>query len=165
MHDQSASDAAKYRRLKPQSPTPDDEICACMQITAIALCHALIANPLRCMACNKELSPERLNLTFEQIDEIANWNGAYGSVYRLWLDSREYESWAKAELERADSPINLRGLKCCEALSEKWPTYLWWFLEHGEKRTACPKCKQKLTSQNGWAVCEACRILAPNKVS
>jgi hypothetical protein len=154
-----------YRRLKPQPATPDDERCACAEVTALVLCHALTANPLRCMACNKELPPERLNLTIEQIDAIANWNAIYGSVYRLWLDSREYEHWAKHELEAADSAVNLCGLACANVLSAERPTYVWWFLEYGEKRADCPKCRQALTRRSGWAVCEACRILVPDETA
>jgi Zn-ribbon-containing, possibly nucleic-acid-binding protein (DUF2310) len=163
MNHRRSGELGRYHRLKSQSPTPEEEICGCSTVTIIVLCHALIANPLRCMTCSRELSPERLDLQIEQIDEIANWNSVYGSVYRLWLDSREYENWAKKELEAANSAINLRGLKCCNGLSTEWPTYYWWFLEYGERCEKCPKCNQKLTIRNDWTVCEFCWILVPNE--
>jgi hypothetical protein len=153
----------QYHRLQAQIATPADELCACAQVAAIMLCHALSPNPIRCMVCNKELAPKRLDLSAAWIDEIADWNGVYGSVYRLWLDSREYEVWAKSELAAADSPINLRGLACCNRLGTRWPTYLWWFVEYAEEQVACPRCAQQLSARSGWQVCEPCKILVPNE--
>jgi DNA-directed RNA polymerase subunit RPC12/RpoP len=154
-----------YYRLKPRLGTPHDEICTCVQVTSIVLCHALIENPLRCLKCNREVEPERLNLSEQEIDAIANWNMAYGSVYRLWLGSREYESWAREELRAAYSSINERGLGCRKMLSARWPAYYWWFVEQGEKHVNCPKCGHKLARRHDWEVCEACGILVPSEAT
>jgi hypothetical protein len=155
----------KFPRLKPRRATPRDELCVCPQIQALVLCHALIENPMRCMTCNGEVEPERLNLSAKEIDAIANWNLAYGSVYRLWLESREYERWAREELRAVSSPVNVRGLQCRAMLAEKWPSYYWWFVEEDETHSVCPKCKQALTRRHDWEVCEACKILVPSVVS
>jgi hypothetical protein len=72
----SRDSPGKYHRLKVQPKTPRDELCSCAQVHVLVLCHALIANPIRCMVCNREIEPERLDLTVLQIDGIANWNMA-----------------------------------------------------------------------------------------
>ncbi len=150
-------------RLQPPAPTPADELCECLSVTAVLLCYALVPNPLRCATCNKEVIPEKLRLTAAQIEMVAGWNNFYGSVYRLWLDSGEYENWAKTELNTIASPVNQRGIKCCETLSETIPVYLWWFQEYGERRDRCPNCNHRLIAAFNWDICESCRILVPNE--
>ena len=45
----------------------------------------------------------------------------------LWIDSGEFEAWAKAQLEDPASPVNTRGREAASKLDAHRRTYYWWF--------------------------------------
>jgi predicted nucleic acid-binding Zn ribbon protein len=155
-----------YWKLKPAGPTPADEICSCSQPYPLILCHALSNNPLRCAQCNLEVPPERLQLDLALVDELASWREFYGCFYKLWLDSGEFESWARAQLGDPSSPANQRGYQLCARLSTFRPCYYWWFQDTGvddfEPVKCCPRCNANLTESFGRLACERCSIIVPN---
>ncbi|HQR06364.1 MAG TPA: DUF2310 family Zn-ribbon-containing protein [Gemmatales bacterium] len=154
-----------YWRLRPELPTPEDEICHCSQSNAVILRDGLSKNPLFCANCNGEVPPERLGFDAKFAEEIANWLWLYDSLYCLWLNSGEYELWAKARLLDSVGQVNVQGRKIVEKLSTITRTYYWWFddSEGEEERRLkiCPICTQTLEEylNKNCRICEACRIL------
>jgi hypothetical protein len=122
-------------------------------------------NPLFCVACNGEVPPERLGFDARFAEEIASWLSVADSLYRLWLDSGEYEAWAAARLSDRHGQVNRTGLDIVARLNELVPAYHWWFVDtdaaEAEKPTACPLCSGPLRGYEGrdFRACAACRIL------
>jgi hypothetical protein len=69
--------ADPYRLLRYREPgeTPEDEVCRCADRPPLMLLAALDPNPVRCLMCNGEVLPERLELTSSLAAAIANWSG------------------------------------------------------------------------------------------
>ena len=155
-----------YWKLKPAPATPQDEICSCETLQPIILCYDLGDNPLRCFECNKEIQPERLRPSESLVDAIASWRSFYGSIYLLWLDSKEFEDWATKRLSDPHSPPNERGYEICKRLSEITPCYFWWFqdnsVEDFEPIDRCPKCGALLTKSSDRLICKQCLIVVAN---
>ena len=155
-----------YWQLRPAAPTSDDEVCRCPAGTEVMLRDGLSDNPLFCVACNGEVPPERLGFDARFAEEIANWLSVYESLYRLWLDSGEYETWAAIRLSDPQSQVNRTGREIVARLNELGRAYYWWFVDTNdatvEKPILCPVCSIQLTEYEGrdLRVCAACRILA-----
>jgi len=173
----------RYLKLRPFPAPPADELCACQEIEALALCYVFYSrNPLRCLSCNNEVPPERLDLTPAMVDSLASWASFYGCFYLLWLESGEFETWARQQLTDPRSPANERGLAVCGRLSEIKPCYFWWFEETVDEDyqplSACPRCGAPLAERPSPSppggksveressfrrlVCEPCRIVVCN---
>ena len=84
-----------YQRLRPWT---DIERCECASVESLLLVDLLTDNPIHCGYCRNEIDPERLQLTAEETEDIAHWFGAANALYRMWLDSGEYEQYAKERL-------------------------------------------------------------------
>jgi hypothetical protein len=151
-----------YHKLKPQPPTPADECCQCQELCKLMLQYHLIANPLVCFKCNLEVLPERVGLSEQLAERIAQWNHFYGCFYRLWLDSKEFEAFAQTELENPFSVVNQRSLQLVQVLNQVHRTYLYWFSADGDQRSEivphCPNCQREATEQGERHVCEFCSI-------
>jgi hypothetical protein len=80
----------------------------------------------------------------------------------LWLDSGDYERWARAELVNMSSSVNRRGLALRARLNVLRRTYYSCFDESG--LVACPLCGQPLEESPlgifRQVVCERCSIVA-----
>jgi hypothetical protein len=154
-----------YWRLRPAGPTPDDEICRCPPGAAVVLRDVLTDNPLGCAACNGEVPPERLGFDARFAEEIAHWLSVYDSLYRLWLDSGEYEAWAAARLSDPHGQVNRTGREIVARLNDRVPAFYWWFVDteaaDAEPPVPCPVCSGPLGEYAGrnLRVCAACRIL------
>ena len=148
-----------YFKLKPNAPTPADECCSCAQPAAAYLAHKLSDNPIYCMTCGGEVAPERIGFDDDTTELLARWNDEYGSVYRLWLDSGAYESWAQSELLDKDSEINLLGMQARERLAQYLPTnYLWFWQE--DRPGSCPVCgSSRLAERGETRICDSCHVL------
>lgn len=150
-----------YWKLKPQPPTPENEICTCRSKSPYLLQYRLGCNPIVCLGCRGEVEPERSGFTPAQADTIADWNTFYSCFFLLWIDSAEFEVWARAELEIPGSPVNLRSLALVPSLSETHPIYFSWFESPGEEGweplSACPVCGAGLRKVEELVVCDRCR--------
>lgn len=51
-----------YRKLRPETATPEDELCKCADRPPIVLQGHLSSNPIACLRCNGEVPPERIGL-------------------------------------------------------------------------------------------------------
>ena len=147
-----------YERLRPWT---DIEACKCARVHGLFLLDMLTDNPLHCDTCRREVDPERLQLSPEETNSVADWLSAATSLYRLWLDSGEYESYAKSCLTNPESQINRRGREIAQTLSQRKPTQLWFFhdTDDGEPVT-CPVCSNPLDTEVQWGTgqCAPCHI-------
>lgn len=143
-------------------PSAADAHCDCRELGELLLVYTLGDNPLHCFRCKGLLDPQRLGLSAEQVDEVATWCGVFGALYDLWLDSGEYESWAKAQLLAPQGQVNREGLAVRASLTRLLPTYYWWF--HDEEDPSprrCPVCGQPLLPArgHGHGTCLDCQIV------
>jgi predicted nucleic acid-binding Zn ribbon protein len=115
-----------------------------------------------------ELRPEALAPSAELVDNLASWRDFYGAFYALWLDSAEFETWARSQLADPTGPVNMRGLSLRSQLeSNHRKTYYWWFQDTGtddfEALVACPVCRSCLVDRGlVGLVCDACSVLVAN---
>jgi hypothetical protein len=151
-----------YWKLRPEGPTPDDELCSCTDSPPIVLQEHLSSVPLACLKCNGEVPPERIGFSEELAEKIAFWRDLHYALKTLWLDSGEYEAWAKARLEDPAGSLAVRGLEIVAELNAFRRTYYSWFedqsVEDYEPMSPCPRCGGELVPRFKRRVCEECSI-------
>lgn len=147
-----------YDKLRPWTEL---EACDCASVEGLFLVDLLTDNPLHCDFCRKEVDPERLKLTVEETEAVAKWFSVASALYRLWLDSGEYEEYAKARLLDPNGQVNRDGLVVARNLSARIPTRLWFFrdIDDGEPAN-CPVCRSELDTDVKWGTgrCQKCPI-------
>jgi len=151
-----------YFKLRPEPPTPVEGLCDCQRVAEIYLAHKLRSNPVYCLSCNGQIPPDKLGCGEQLAEDIASWNSVYGALYHLWLDSGEYETWARERLLDPKGQVNLRGMELVGLLDSIAKTYYLWFYESDESApTTCPLCGAALTAREGcrFAMCENCRVI------
>lgn len=130
-------------------PTLDYETCKCGSRPPVVLQSHFTNNPISCADCNLEVDLNQLNLSEDLVERIAQWNSFYNSFYIIWLDSGEYEKWAKEQLSSADSPVNKRGLTLRDEIAASITCYYWWFIDNAAAEykpfTKYPNCFGQLT--------------------
>jgi hypothetical protein len=140
-----------YWKLRPLPETPPDEICSCAEEGPIAIRpRPTGSNPIACLKCNQGVPPEGIGFTEELSEAIAFYNQFYVAVYYLWLDSGEYEVWARQELQNPKGPVVTRGLKLVAELNHYRKTYLSWFQDYdGDDNLdghSCPHCSATMST-------------------
>lgn len=149
---------SSYDKLRPWV---EIEKCSCENITGILLVDILTDNPIHCFNCKNEIDPEVLKLDDKLVDEIANWYQAFQALYALWLNSGEYEAYAKKKLLDRNGQVNKGGMAVAQKLSAYYPTYYWWFCDtdNGEP-SACPNCSRDLDLEvkYGTGKCDSCNV-------
>jgi predicted nucleic acid-binding Zn ribbon protein len=137
-----------YAKLHPLEPTPDEELCRCLDMPPIKLMPALTRNPLHCMNCNLEVPAETLLLSQQVIEEMSAWNEIYHAIYILWLDSGAYEAWAREQLSATESTVNARGREVQRDLNTIRRCYYWYFQDQSADNycplRSCPVCGDAL---------------------
>ena len=155
----------KYWKLRPETPG-DDEFCKCPDGPPIVLQDHLSSNPVGCVICNGEVSPERIGFPPELAEKIASWRDLHRALFTLELDSSDYEAWARDQLKDPGGRVNVRGLAIVEELNRYRRTYYWWFTStEGEAVLPvanCPRCAAALLQLAGHRVCNTCSILVPH---
>ena len=154
-----------YWKLRPESVTPDEELCKCVDRPPIVLQGHLSSNPIKCLRCNREVPPERIGFSAGLAERIMFWKDVHDALYTLWLDSSDYESWAIAQLEDPNGQVNVQGLEVVGDLNNHRRTYYWWFHEPRDgfiRRSQCPRCSTSLVERFGQLVCESCSIVDPD---
>jgi hypothetical protein len=155
-----------YWKLRPPPPTPGDELCSCAGSPPLMLQPHLSSNPLSCIACNLEVPPERVGFSAALAEELAFWQSFHNCFYHLWLDSGEFESWAKAQLSDPNSPVNKRGLELVSKLNSFRRAYFWWFQDTGaedfQALSRCPACHGEFSQRHRRNTCEQCSIVVAN---
>ncbi|CAB1072249.1 hypothetical protein D1AOALGA4SA_1486 [Olavius algarvensis Delta 1 endosymbiont] len=151
-----------YSKLRPEPPTPKDEICDCANISEIYLAHKLGSNPIHCLGCSGEVLPDRLEFGERLAETIAYWNSVYGSLYQLWLDSGEYEDWARDRLLDPKGQVNTTGIDLVKELSSFAKAYYLWFYENtSQAPDRCLLCGANLIVREGilFKFCEPCLLI------
>jgi hypothetical protein len=96
------------------------------------------------------------------VDDLAEWRSLRAAFETLWLDSAEFEDWARQHLLDPSSPPNARGLDVARKLSAHRLSYMAWFEDLGVDEvpplTACPRCGGPLEQEGQGRVCRACLI-------
>jgi hypothetical protein len=147
-----------YNKLRPWTQIEARE---CASLEGLFLVDLLTDNPLHCAICRKEVDPERLQLTVQQTESVAKWFSVANALYRLWLDSGEYEDYAKARLLDPNGQVNRHGLQIAQVLSARLPTRLWLFYDTNDgEPTKCPVCSSQLDTDVKWGTgkCPNCPI-------
>jgi len=156
-----------YNKLRPLEATPDDELCTCENNPPIKLMCALGYNPVNCVNCNLEVRPEILQPDPQLVDAIAHWRWIYDAIDHLWLDSAEYEQWAREQLSDISSPVHKHGRHVQQELNNLRRCYYWVFQDQSaddyEPISNCPSCgRPMLDYEHGifkQLVCEQCSIV------
>jgi hypothetical protein len=156
-----------YWKLRPALPTPPAEICSCIGAPPLLLRSTLGPNPLACASCNLEVPPERLGISAQLAESLASWRSFHDCFYILWLDSAEFEEWARLQLSNPGSPVNARGLELRAELEQVRRTYFWWFQDPGAEDfvalASCPICHGNLWKADlVGLVCNNCSLLVAN---
>lgn len=126
------------------------------------LVDLLTDNPIHCFSCKNEIDPEVLKLQKPLVDEIASWFRSYQALYALWLDSGEYESYAREKLFDKHGQVNIEGVRIAKQLAQYYPSYYWWFFDvDDDEPSLCPNCNNKLDHnvKHGIGKCDACHVL------
>jgi len=147
-----------YQKLRPWT---EIESCQCESVQGLLLVDLLTDNPLHCDRCRKEVDPERLQLTVEETELVARWFGTAAALYRLWLDSGQYEEYAKTQLVDPEGQVNRDGLEVARRLSARIPTRLWFFRDaDDEEPVRCPMCGSALDTNVRWGLgaCSNCPV-------
>jgi len=147
-----------YQRLRPNT---EIEACDCGTMNGLLLVDLLSDNPLHCDFCRKEVDPERLQLSVEETESIARWFSVADALYRLWLDSAEYEIYAKKCLLDPNGQVNRDGLSIANMLSSRIPTRLWFFSDTDDgSPTPCPISFRVLDTEVKWGSgnCQSCAL-------
>jgi predicted nucleic acid-binding Zn ribbon protein len=143
--------------------TPTEDLCDCAEPAVLQLMYALTSNPICCLYCNREVPPERIDLSVELVDQVASWNSLYGAFYTLWLDSGEWEAFAVCQLQDPQGRLVQAGLDIVHELSKVRPAYLAWHSDEAKKHEGCPRCDGELddvdTRIGTRHRCESCRIV------
>ncbi len=147
-----------YDKLRPWT---DIESCECETISSLVLVDMLTDNPIHCGFCRCEVDPERIELTTDETESIADWFSASNALYRLWLHSGEYENYAKERLLDPNGQVNIEGRQIAREISARIPTQMWFFhdTDDGEP-TKCPVCCNALDTNVKWGAgqCQTCHI-------
>ena len=155
-----------YQKLRPAQPTPVAELCVCAELSSLLLQPHLTSNPISCATCGLEVPPERTGFPIALADHVAWWQAFHDAFYTLWVDSGEFESWARAQLEDLKSPVNARGLEVARKISSLRRCYYWLFQDTGVEGFmplhTCPRCNGGLSALGRWQACEVCAIVVPN---
>ena len=155
-----------YWKLRPPPPPPAEELCSCTGAPPLMLQAHLSSNPLSCIVCDLEVAPERVGFSEALAERLAFWQTFHDCFYLLWLDSGEFEAWARSQLEDPESPVNKRALELVSELGATRLTYYWWFQDTGaddfQPLSRCPACQQALVRRYGRYICEQCRIVVSN---
>jgi hypothetical protein len=154
-----------YWKLRPPTATPDAELCKCTDQAPIVLQGHFSPNPIVCLSCNGEVPPERIGFSGELAEDVAFWKNLHDALYTLWLDSSDYESWARAQLEDPKGRVNVWGLEVVQKLNSHRRTYYWWFQDTSADgfipASQCPRCSADLVEHVGRLICETCSIVVP----
>lgn len=151
---------SEYEKLRPWT---DITYCECEQVQQLLLIYRLHDNPLHCYHCEGVVDPETIQLSEELVSDIANWHKVFSSLYKLWMDAGEYESWAREQMLNRDGQVNRQALRLTNHLNAVVPTYYWWWQDPDEEEfLTCPNCDGPIDYQSkfGTGECQQCRIIA-----
>ena len=160
-----------FERLRPPERTPDSDRCDCAAGTPLKLISrgGTNFNPIACLDCNLEVSPERIGLPAALAWAVADWLWTYGAIDVLELASGPYEQWARDQLLDLASPPNVEGRAVTDRLNELQRTYFWLFQPETDDDwappAACPICNGPLAPHTGGIfpqlLCERDSIVLP----
>jgi predicted nucleic acid-binding Zn ribbon protein len=121
------------------------------------------------MNCNLEVLPETLAMSDSLTESIARWRRVHDALYLLWLESGDYESWARLQLLNFSSQVNRLGVQSQAELNKIRKCYYMLFQDIGnletERMRNCPACNKQFERyclsklQEQWMTCEDCQLV------
>lgn len=151
-----------YSLLGPIDHNSED-MCGCSSWPILILREWRRPNPLTCGRCFGEVPPDWINLPHDLVYPIAQWRDLFRSLYLLWADRGEYQSWAAARLSDPSGSVNLCGRELAAKISTLCVRcFYWWFLAEMEREVSeCPICKGLVAPWPGQRVrfCNACKVI------
>jgi len=148
-------------RLQLKDSPPADEVCHCSEQTAMHLRYESKEFPLFCTDCTGQILPSALRVTEDLAQQILDWRTVYAALYELWLDSSDYEAFARSALLDPAGEVNGRGLALARKLSEQRATYYWWFSDDADSAPVqCPLCHAPMVEHatRRFHFCDTCHI-------
>jgi hypothetical protein len=160
-------------KLQLKESLPDDEVCSCSEKTPMHLRYSFSEFPFYCSECNGQVFPSALSISNELADKIVRWVAVYSSLFQLWVDSGEYESFAASALKDPKGQVNIEGLRIAEEVRKQRMTYYLWFREQDDLDVSnyddnfrvkipseCPVCHGALKEHHRYplGLCDACGI-------
>jgi hypothetical protein len=160
-----------YESLRPEPPTPEDELCKCVDRPPIVLQRHFSSNPIACLKCNLEVPPERIGFTAELAGYVTFWRNLHGALYLLRLDSEDFEEWAIKQLEDPEGRVNVEALELVGELNKFRRPYYRWFEDQSVDDFVplrlCPRCSAELVEFVGSfgpsSVCDNCSVAVWSK--
>jgi len=149
----------RYEILRPSL---EYDTCECESIKGLLVVYTLSSSPIHCSECRGIADAERLVLTPEIVDATFRWQGAFGALYDLWLDSGEYEQWAKERMLDPLGQVNIDGISLAKELTKFLPTRYWWFHDTDDPfPSSCPNCNAALqpAGKFGDFLCTRCPVV------
>jgi predicted nucleic acid-binding Zn ribbon protein len=95
-------------------------------------------------------------------EDLGEWAWFFEALHALWLDSGEYEDFARTALEDFDAPVNQRGYALAQKLNALVPCRYFIFRDVGDgyvPPSTCPKCHGELESMAKRLSCPSCKIV------
>ncbi len=123
--------------------------------------YLLGLSPLRCDECAGVVAIYRNKASLVEAGRLLEWHRQYDSLYALWLEGSEYETWAGTQLSDIGSAINKLGLDIAASLSAQLSIRVSYVMHTAEERDSCPRCGQALGSKERGAFrrCTLCGIM------
>ena len=119
-------------------------------------------SPLACVLCQ---APAQLKAPAQFEGRLQEWNGLFECIYRLWLDSGDYEAWAEGQLEDLASPINRQGRQLVSQLAEHFEVYYYCRSMPERQVPNCPLCGKLgvrlVQGRLAQAACKSCLLVWP----
>jgi hypothetical protein len=141
--------------------------CRCAGTSPLRLMWALDPDVVWCIRCNAPVKRATHFFRPAAKNSLGRWKAEFESIYRLWLESGDYESWARRQLTSLAAPINRTGLKLVRANSKldgrKLYYYFDQFLDRPVRARKCPACGGALNIVQGRSLglCSRCLLAIP----
>ena len=75
----------------------EEEYCCCERVSSVKIMRAFEESSIYCMDCNLQVIREDFD-KMQNFQEFSTWKNEYDAIYRLWLVSGSYETWASEQL-------------------------------------------------------------------
>jgi len=142
----------------------EDSFCRCENAFPVKLMFTFSERTICCVKCNLEVDRSDF-LEIEQSSQLLSWKAEYEAIYRLWLASGKYETWAMDQLSSPKSRLNEDGLSVARLVSAVERCYYWIHSDstNGPAKAACPSCgaplEKYLESKLPQTYCDNCGIV------
>jgi len=123
------------------------EHCCCEQVSSVKIMYAYEESSIYCMNCNLQVIRDDFE-EIQNLQEFSTWKNEYNAIYKLWLVSGSYETWANEQLALPDSILNKDGRELTKVVGKILKCYYFIHQDNSEDQTQeledCPVCGEKM---------------------